>query len=460
MKIMNPATGSLLREVNESTVSEIKNAHERARAAQKIWSQTPVKDRLACIEKFDALLEQERETLAAILTSEVGKPLRESMNELNGARTRIRFFIDQSIGTLSPRNVREGAGMTETLAHDPLGVIANISAWNYPYLVGVNVFIPALIAGNGVLYKPSEYATLTGLEIERLLHKAGIPADLFTAVIGGPTVGEAVLDLPLDGYFFTGSYKTGKHIAERVASKLVPIGLELGGKDPLYVTDEIVDVKKTANAVAEGCFYNNGQSCCAVERVYVHEKIYDEFIRHFRDETLALKPGDPTKSEFQQGILTRPAQAAFLKNQIEDALQKGATLLAGGKALDASGNPTHVGAFFEPTALINVTHEMLVMREESFGPIIGVMKVRNDDEAIRLMNDTEYGLTASVYSSNLERAKSILAQVDSGTSYVNCCDRVSPYLPWAGRKHSGLGATLSTLGILAFSRPRGWHIRS
>jgi acyl-CoA reductase-like NAD-dependent aldehyde dehydrogenase len=231
------------------------------------------------------------------------------------------------------------------------------------------------------------------------------------------------------------------------------VGLELGGKDPLYVTDEIADLKKTANAVAEGCFYNNGQSCCAVERVYVHERVYDELIRHFKDETLALKAGDPSKREFLQGALTRPSQIGFLESQIEDALAQGAKILAGGKRIPGAGS------FFEPTALIDVNHSMKVMREESFGPIIGIQKVKNDQEAITLMNDTEYGLTASVYSTNLDRAKSILAEINSGTAYINCCDRVSPYLPWSGRKHSGLGATLSTLGILAFTQPRGWHIR-
>lgn len=453
MKIMNPATGSLIREIAESTPLEIKAKFERAFAAQGAWKKAGLDYRISCIQKFHDLLEKERETLARDLTLEVGKPIQESNNELNGARNRIRFFLEQSKATLDPKPVRTEGGMKEVLGHDPLGVIANISAWNYPYLVGVNVFIPALIAGNAVLYKPSEFATLTGLHIERLLHESGIPNDVFTAVIGGANSGEELLKLPLHGYFFTGSYKTGRLIAERVAHKLVPVGLELGGKDPLYVTDEIADLKKTANAVAEGCFYNNGQSCCAVERVYVHARVYEEFIRHFKEETLSLRAGDPTDRKFQQGSLTRPSQVAFLETQIEDAAKGGAKILAGGKRIGTDG------AFFEPTALIDVDHSMQVMREESFGPIIGIMKVTDDQEAIRLMNDTEYGLTASVYSSNLARAESILSEVNSGTAYVNCCDRVSPYLPWAGRKNSGLGATLSTLGILAFTHPRGWHIR-
>jgi acyl-CoA reductase-like NAD-dependent aldehyde dehydrogenase len=454
MRITNPATGSLLREIPDTPVPRIKEKFDRALLAQSEWKKTSPDERLACIRKFHDLLEQERETLARDLTLEAGKPIGESINELNGARNRIRFFLEQSKSVLEQKTVRSEGGMQEIIAHDPLGVIANISAWNYPYLVGVNVFIPALIAGNAVLYKPSEFATLTGLHIEKLLHLAGIPADLFTAIIGGAAAGEELLKLPLHGYFFTGSYKTGRLIAGKVASKLVPIGLELGGKDPLYVTDEIADLKKTANAVAEGCFYNNGQSCCAVERVYVHARVYDEFIRHFKDETLALKAGNPEDRTFQQGSLTRPAHIAFLEAQIEDALKKGAKILAGGKRIQGPG------AFFEPTALIDVDHRMDLMREESFGPIIGIMKVKDDEEAVQLMNDTDYGLTAAVYCTRMERAKAILARVDSGTAYVNCCDRVSPYLPWAGRKNSGLGATLSTHGILAFTQPRGWHLRA
>ena len=327
-----------------------------------------------------------------------------------------------------------------------------MSAWNYPFLVVVNVFIPALIAGNTVLYKPSEYSTLTGINIQNLLHESGIPKDAFIAIVGGAKTGEALLNLPCDGYFFTGSYKTGKYIAEKVAFKLVPIGLELGGKDPLYVTDQINDLNKVANAVAEGCFYNNGQSCCAVERVYVHEKVYDSFIEQFVTETQKLKVGDPLSKENSQGAITRESHLSFLDSQVQDAVKKGAKLLTGGKRLGKNN-------FYEPTVLTDVTHDMNVMNEETFGPVIGVMKVKDDAEAIKLMNDTEYGLTASVYCQDTDRAKKILAQVDAGTSYINCCDRVSPYLPWAGRKHSGLGTTLSYLGILAFAKPRGWHIR-
>ena len=454
MKIINPATGETLRELREHSPAEITNAWSLAKNAQTAWNAKSLEDRIQVIRRYHDLLDRDAEVLARDLSLEVGKPLQEAKNEVQGARGRIRFFLEQSPQWLTPKPVRTDGNTREELSLDPLGVIANISAWNYPYHVGVNVYIPALLSGNAVLYKPSEFATLTGLHISRLLHEAGVPPDVFIAIIGDRVAGEALLDLPLDGYFFTGSYRTGKHIAERVASKLVPVGLELGGKDPLYVTDEIDDLKKVAGAVAEGCFYNNGQSCCAVERVYVHEKIYDGFMTHFESEVRALKVGNPLENGVQQGSLTRPAHLAFLEEQISDAVTKGARVLCGGNRIPGAG------AYFEPTVLVDVNHSMRLMMEESFGPVIGIMKVRDDEEALRLMQDCEYGLTAAVYTRNESRGRSLLARIDTGTSYLNCCDRVSPYLPWAGRKHSGLGTTLSWLGILSFVRPRGWHVRA
>lgn len=453
MNIINPATNEVIKTLEADSSETITTKYLKAKDAQWEWSRKNLDERISCIKIFSDLLEQNKENLARDLTLEVGKPLQESINEVNGARNRIKFFVEQSKQILSEKEVHVDGNTREVLSFDALGVIANISAWNYPFLVGVNVFIPALIAGNAVLYKPSEFAAMTGLNIARLLHQAGIPSDVFACIIGDYQAGEVLLDLPLDGYFFTGSFKTGKYIAERVASKLVPVGLELGGKDPLYVTDELADIKQVAAAVAEGCFYNNGQSCCAVERVYVHENVYAAFMEHFLAETKALKVGNPLESGFQQGAITRSVHIAFLEDQIGDAIEKGATLLHGGKKIDSAGS------FFAPTILTEVNHSMKVMTEETFGPVIGVMKVKNDDEAIALMNDCQYGLTAAVYSKNNDRAKKIVSQINAGTSYINCCDRVSPYLPWAGRKQSGLGATLSYLGVLVFAKPRGQHIR-
>lgn len=453
MKLINPATNQTIREIEEDTKSQITEKYQRALQAQPQWARIPLDHRLGIMDKFRELLLQEVTPLAKDLSQEMGKPVPEAVNEIKGACKRISFFIGEAKKWLDLKEVNIDGNTQEVLAHDPLGVIANISAWNYPYLVGVNVFIPALLAGNAVLYKPSEFATLTGLHIARLLYQAGVPKDVFHCVVGAKDAGECLLELPLAGYFFTGSYKTGQYIAERVAPKLVPVGLELGGKDPLYVTDDVANLDQVAEAVVEGCFYNNGQSCCAVERVYVHEKVYDSFIELMTEKTKKLNVGDPALEGINQGAITRSVHLDFLDSQIKDATAKGAKVLVGGERIKTSGS------YFSPTLLTNVNHQMNLMTEESFGPIRGIMKVSSDEEAIKLMNDTEYGLTASVYSANIERAKKILEQVDTGTAYINCCDRVSPYLPWSGRKNSGLGSTLSFHGILAFTKPRGWHIR-
>ncbi|MCB0754691.1 MAG: aldehyde dehydrogenase family protein [Flavobacteriales bacterium] len=452
MKIINPATEELIKDVQEDSQTSIQQKFEATKKAQKAWAQVPLKERIACIAKFNELMLANSDKIAADLTAEVGKPLDQAKGEINGGVGRSQYFVDNSEKYLAEEWAVTEGGTKEKIVYEPLGVIANISAWNYPILVGVNVFIPALIGGNAVLYKPSEFSTLTGLNIADKLWEAGIPKDVFQIVVGGKDAGEALLDLPLDGYFFTGSYRTGKYIAERAAGKLVPVGLELGGKDPMYVCDD-VDVKAVAASGVEGAFYNNGQSCCAVERIYVHEKVYDAFVDAFIEEAKTMKMGLPTEDGAFIGPLTRPQQADVLADQVADATAKGATLLLGGKAAERPGY------YFEPTVLTDVTHEMKVMMDESFGPIIGIQKVKDDAEAVELMIDTPYGLASSVFTNDQSRAERIMAEMNSGTVYWNCCDRVSPTSPWSGRGHSGLGSTLSHHGIRAFVQPKAYHLR-
>ena len=330
-----------------------------------------------------------------------------------------------------------------------------MSAWNYPYFVGSNVFVPALLTGNAVLYKPSEHATLTGLAIGELLHEAGVPADVFQVVVGAGETGRALIEQRIDGVFFTGSYPTGKKIAEAVAGRLVKVQLELGGKDPAYVCED-ADPKVAAESLADGAMYNTGQSCCSVERIYVHEAIAKPFIEAFLATVRGFVAGDPLDANTYIGPLARQAQLAVLEEQVRDALGKGAKLLAGGKRDARQGK----GYYFEPTVLVDVTNDMKLMRDESFGPIIGIQTVRSDEDAVRAMNDTDYGLTAGVYTKSRERAERLLARVDAGSVYWNCCDRVSPRLPWTGRRHSGIGSTLSTHGIRTFLQPKAWHLRS
>ncbi len=452
LAIHNPATGALITQVPADDAQSVAAKALAARAVQPAWAAQPIAERRACIVHFRAAVLAQIDTLADVMTNETGKPIVMSRNELNGLLGRIDFFLDQSASAVATQTVFDDGAVREQIEHIPLGVVANISAWNYPWFVGCNVIIPALLTGNTVLYKPSEYATLTGLEIGRLLHEAGVPREVFWVLVGGAEVGAALIDQAIDGLFFTGSHATGARIAQALGPRLVKLQLELGGKDPTYVCDD-ADPQLAAASLADGAMYNTGQSCCAVERIYVHERIHDAFVQTFMDTVRGFSIGDPTREDTYIGAITRAPQLNVFDAQVRDAVAKGATLLCGGERLPGPGN------WYAPTVFTHVNHDMALMREESFGPLIGIQKVTDDDEAVRLMNDTRYGLTAGVYTPDEARARAVLAQVRAGSVYWNCCDRVSPRLPWSGVGDSGVGLTLSTYGIQTFTRPKAWHLR-
>jgi acyl-CoA reductase-like NAD-dependent aldehyde dehydrogenase len=455
LEVVNPATGERLASLSSDDAAAVEAKYRRARAAQPAWAATPLDLRLAALARFRALAVEHAEALARTLTAEVGKPIAQSRNELKGVLPRLDFFLAEAPDALAGETVHAAydGSLEERISREPLGVVASISAWNYPWFVGSNVFVPALLAGNAVVYKPSEFATLTGLEIARLLHESGVPADVFVPVVGAGEAGAALVAQPLDGVFFTGSVGTGRRISQALAGRMVKLQLELGGKDPVYVCED-VDIARAAASVADGAFYNTGQSCCSVERVYVHHAIFEGFVEAFVAEVKRFRRGDPMDEATYLGPLTRPAQADVLEAQVADARAKGARVLVGGRRTHGPGHG------FEATVLADVDHTMAVMREESFGPVIGLMPAEDDRDAIRLMNDTDYGLTAGVFTQDRERACAILAQVRSGSVYWNCCDRVSPRLPWSGVGDSGVGLTLSRAGIEAFTRPKAWHLRS
>ncbi len=513
---INPATEEMLESVADHTPEQIAEFYKKARAAQPSWAAKTFDDRATIVKEFRRLLEERADELAKILSTEMGKPVSQARGEILATPKRIDFFLDQTEALMATDVVFREAPDTvvsldetassdtdpeltaveesaetnpemeavpekkveeepsnllstrtdfkiptdllappirneEKISYDPLGVVGNISAWNYPYFVGSNVFIPALLTGSVVLYKPSEYTTQTGLAIGKLWKEAGLPEDVFTVIVGGGEAGKALLEQPLNGIFFTGSHATGCKVAAAAASRLIPVQLELGGKDPSYVCDD-APIQETAEALSDGAFYNTGQSCCSVERIYVHQSIYEEFVEAFVKIVKGFVVGDPADKDTYIGPLARKEQIAILEAQVADALAKGAKLECGGKAMDRTGY------YFEPTVLSNVDHSMDVMREESFGPIIGIQSVDNDKQALALMNDTRYGLTAGVYTPSQERALDMLDKLNAGSTYWNCCDRISPRLPWSGRQDSGLGVTLSHLGIRAFLKPKAWHL--
>jgi acyl-CoA reductase-like NAD-dependent aldehyde dehydrogenase len=460
VEVVNPATLEVLDVVPVDTAASVAAKRQRATATrreQQGWARH-VEERIEVVRRFRQGLVDRFDELAATLTAETGKPITQARNELTGVLPRLDFFADRVADALAPTTVLDDAdhGLREELAWEPLGTVANISAWNYPWFVGSNVFVPALLTGNAVLYKPSEHATLTGRAIADLWASAGVPDGLFQPVFGAGDVGRLVLD-DVQGVFFTGSYATGRRIAEAVATSgsMARVQLELGGKDPVYVADD-VDVALAAESLADGAFYNAGQSCCSVERIYVHESIHDAFVDAFVASVEAFRVGDPTDPDTYLGPLTRPQQADLLDAQVVDAVAHGAVIATGGNRV---ADPPGAGTWFQPTVLTDVTGAMAVMRDESFGPIIGIQRVGSDEEAAAEMAATEYGLTAGVYTPDEARARALLERLEVGSAYWNCCDRVSPRLPWTGRRHSGIGSTLSTIGIHAFVQPKAWHLR-
>ncbi len=319
--------------------------------------------------------------------------------------------------------------------------------------MALNSIVPALLAGNAVLYKPSEHATLTGLRIVDLLHRAGVPVDVVQAVVGGGSAGAALVDADIDMICFTGSYAVGRRVAAAAADRMLRVQLELGGKDAAYVCDD-VDVDGAAIGVAEGACYNSGQSCCAIERVYVHDAVYDRFVDALVEVVAAYRVGDPEDDATEVGPLARAAQLDVLDAQIFDATAKGARLLCGGERVPGAGN------WFVPTVLVDVDDQMSIMRDETFGPVVPVVRVRNDEDAVARMADTEFGLGAAVFSAERARAEALLTRLDVGNAYWNTSDRSSVRLPWAGRRHSGTGVSMSEAGVRTFVREKAWHLRT
>ena len=454
LEIHNPATGALLRTVAMTDEREIEQKVERARRAQPDWAQRSYDDRAGVVRAFRALLEAEAEECARITTREVGKPIVQSRNEVRAVLDRIDWNIEHVGTVIDARTVTAGAGgsVEERVTHEPVGVVAHVSAWNYPYFVGLNTIIPALLTGNAVLYKPSEHATLTGLRLVDLMHRAGVPVDVVQALVGGGAVGAALVASDIDMVCFTGSHETGRRVARAVADRLVRLQLELGGKDGAYVCDD-VDIESAALAVVEGAFYNGGQSCSAIERVYVHDAIFDRFVDSVAEVVGAYRTGDPEDEQTDIGPLARAAQIDVLEAQVADAVAKGARAICGGARIDRPGS------WFEPTVLVDVDPTMSVMRDETFGPVVGVQRVRDDAEAFAALDDTEFGLGAAVFSRDRARAVRILGRLDVGNAYWNASDRSSVRLPWAGRRHSGLGVSMSESGVRAFVREKAWHLR-
>jgi succinate-semialdehyde dehydrogenase/glutarate-semialdehyde dehydrogenase len=449
---VNPATGVVLRELEFAGESEVRAAVARAQAAQPAWADLGVRRRISVLRDFQRRLHEKKSEIAEAITREAGKPVAEALTtEVLVVLDAARFLIDNAYRLLRDEPIPHGNLATKLkrgwLVREPYGVVGIISPWNYPFSIPATETLAALVAGNAVVLKPSEFTSLVALELESLLHAAGVPADVFQLVVGDGATGAALIDsrhgVGIDKLVFTGSVATGKRIAAAGAARLLPVVLELGGKDPMLVLDD-ADVEVASSAAVWGAFLNAGQTCLSVERCYVHRNLYDAFLKACTDKTKKLRVGNGLDRETDVGPLIHERQLRIVEQHVEDAVVRGARVPAGGSRLLELGKN-----FYAPTVLADVTHEMRIMQEETFGPVLPVMAFDNDDEAVRLANDSEFGLAASVWTSDNARGKRLARRIHAGTVMVNdvvSCFGISE-APHGGMKSSGMGRTHGRFGL-------------
>ncbi len=427
---------------------------EGARSAFASWHRLPVDERVQRVNQGLDYFRDHAEEVAREITLQMGKPITEARGEVKTFFARAEYMVSIAKDTLAPEIVPAKPGFHLRIEQAPLGVVYNIAPWNYPLLTAVNVVVPALLAGNTVLLKHSPLTPLVGRHFEQAFTQ-GDPPNLVTHLVVTNAQASRLIDDPRINYVaFTGSVATGTTVYRRAASRLLGVGLELGGKDPAYVAED-ADLDFAVANIVEGACYNAGQSCCAVERVYVHRTRYRDFLDRAHALLTRYRLGNPLDEETTMGPLTRRDALRFLDGQVKDAVRRGARLLLGGTRL-----PGTRGNFFAPTLLADVSNRAKVMQEESFGPLVPVAPVADDAEAIALMNDSRFGLTASVWTRDRERVERLARDLDVGTVFQNRCDYLDPSLPWTGARDSGIGSTLSRYGFYHLTRRKAMHLRS
>ena len=466
LKVDDPYTGGVAYEAPLSSVKQVMAIAEKNRAAQKqYWASTSLKDRKKLLtEAVNELTRgQNSEKLAKSITQQMGKPLAQAKGELNGTRARADAMValaEKALQDIVPDQPQQGR---RRVVLEPIGQVLTLSPWNYPLLTAINSIAPAILAGCSVVVSHGPRAPEVSFFIEKAFKAAGAPDHLVSAVsCTHETTHEAIQCGLGDHVVFTGSVQGGHAVAKTLGSlsnRFVRGTFELGGKDPIYVAADVKNVKDAAASIVDGAFYNAGQSCCAVERVYVHESVHDEFVTACQKVVETdYHLGDPLNdAKASMGPMAQLSAIAFLEGQVKDAVSKGAKIVVGtGKGCkDAAGK----GRFFSPTLLSNCNNSMEIVREESFGPVLPIIKVKNDEEAVRLMNDSRYGLTAGVYTADVDRAERLAKQVNTGTFFMNRCDALDPNLAFSGRKDSGNGVALSMLGFSQFVIPKSLNFR-
>lgn len=453
---INPATEEKIGPFPRLDFDELKKVAERSRAAQTKWAAVPLAERQALVRKFIEEFKQMKDRVAADITRQMGKPLWQAHNEIGGLIERATGMLEQSTAALADRPLPPKENFSRYVRRVPHGVVFNMAAWNYPLVIAVNVVVPAVLAGNSVILKHSARTPLCGDHFAEAFAAAGAPEGLVVSIQATHATVEQFLKSGLaDFVAFTGSVPGGRAVQQAASAQFVDVGLELGGKDPAYVMEDQDDLAWTAGNLAEGFLYNCGQSCCAIERVYVHEKVYDPFMEHFLNTARTYAPGDPAAEGTTLGPLASSGARDHIVSQVESAVKAGAKFALKGGPADVNGK----GYFYKPSVLEVADHSLALMQEENFGPIIGIMKVKNDEEALSLMNDSKFGLTASIWGADQARIEPLLAKVRAGTVFMNRCDYLDPGLPWTGYGDSGLGSTLGHEGLVQLTKPQSVHIR-
>jgi acyl-CoA reductase-like NAD-dependent aldehyde dehydrogenase len=451
----NPFTGDPACEVALAGEAAVGVVLDGAREAARAWRSSPMSERIALCERAVAAMEKNAAAIAQDITHMMGKPLAQASGELKTCAARARHVIGAAPKALEDVTLPPLPGFERRIVREPLGVVLDLPAWNYPLLTAVNCVVPAVLAGNAVVLKHSPRSPLCGEHFARAFAEAGAPPRLVQALhCDHPTSERIVGDERVDHVVFTGSIFGGHRMVEAGAKRFLHPCLELGGNDPAYVAPDC-DLEKTVENVIDGAIYNAGQSCCAVERVYVHRSIYGRFLEMAEPLVRAYVMGDPTSAATTLGPIAQPHHVPELEALVQDARARGARLVAGGKRTSVDGR----GRFFEATLVADCNHSMKLFRQESFGPIVPVMAVDSDEDALARMNDSHLGLTASVWTRDRERAARFARALECGTVYMNRCDYLDPALPWSGWKDSGRGVSLSTLGVEALTRPKAVHFR-
>ena len=457
LKTVSPVDGSVYVERSFAGEGEIAESLARARQAQKVWRDVPVAERAEiCSRAVDAVVANKDDT-AKEITWQMGRPIRYAAGEIGGFEERARHMIAIAPEALGDRAAGQKEGFTLFIRREPLGVVFVVAPWNYPWLTSVNSVIPALMAGNAVILKHSAQTPLVAESYAKAFEAANLPAGVFQFLHLDHAATERVIKADeIDFVAFTGSVPGGAMVEAAAAGRFIGAGLELGGKDPAYVRAD-ADIGHAVENLVDGAYFNSGQSCCGIERIYVAAGAYDEFVDGFTALTGQYVLGDPTDPETTLGPMVKADAADFVRGQIKDAVAAGAKALIDPASFPADKDGT---PYMAPQILVDVDHSMTVMTEESFGPVVGIMKVAGDDEAVALMNDSRFGLTASVWTADDEAAIGIGNRVATGTFFQNRCDYLDPALAWTGVKQSGRGCTLSSMGYEHLTRPKSFHLRT